>query len=56
MTDMHAETALRLYGEVTRETRAKAKIINFLDAYGTSDLRMAHVAGRYPVVTLPRAK
>jgi len=34
--DIHARTALELFGEVTRETRARAKTINFAILYGIS--------------------
>ncbi len=34
--DIHARTALEMYGEVTRDTRAKAKTINFAILYGIS--------------------
>ncbi|WP_144097185.1 DNA polymerase I [Croceicoccus sediminis] len=34
--DIHARTALEMYGEVTRDTRAQAKTINFAILYGIS--------------------
>jgi DNA polymerase-1 len=34
--DIHARTALELFGEVTRDTRARAKTINFAILYGIS--------------------
>lgn len=34
MRDIHADTAQRLYGEVTPEIRAKAKIINYVAMWG----------------------
>ncbi len=34
--DIHARTAMEMYGEVTRDTRAKAKTINFAILYGIS--------------------
>jgi DNA polymerase I len=34
--DIHARTAQEMYGEVTRDTRAKAKTINFAILYGIS--------------------
>ncbi|HEX2793335.1 MAG TPA: DNA polymerase, partial [Croceicoccus sp.] len=34
--DIHARTALEMYGEVTRDTRARAKTINFAILYGIS--------------------
>lgn len=46
MIDIHAETAQRLYGEVTRETRAKAKIINYAAMWGTPAAKLAEVLAR----------
>ncbi|MFN4038478.1 MAG: DNA polymerase I [Erythrobacter sp.] len=34
--DIHARTALEMFGEVTRDTRARAKTINFAILYGIS--------------------
>jgi len=34
--DIHARTAMELFGEVTRDTRARAKTINFAILYGIS--------------------
>lgn len=38
--DIHSETAKELYGEVTPETRAKAKTINYAKLYGMSGVKM----------------
>lgn len=51
MTDVHSKTALRLFGEVTPETRAKAKIINYARNYGTGEIRIGRIEGCYPPLT-----
>lgn len=56
MDDIHAKAALELYGEVTRETRAKAKAIGFRAMYGAGDIPLARVAGCYPLPALPHVK
>ncbi len=39
--DIHARTAIELFGEVTRETRARAKTVNFAILYGISRYGLA---------------
>lgn len=49
MLDIHSRKALDLFGEVTRETRAKAKTINYAEAYGAGQIRLSRIGGQYPL-------
>lgn len=46
--DIHARTALEMYGEVNRDTRAQAKTINFAILYGISRWGLATRLGVEP--------
>lgn len=46
--DIHARTATEMYGEVTRDTRAQAKTINFAILYGISRWGLAGRLGVEP--------
>ncbi len=46
--DIHARTASEMYGEVTRDTRAQAKTINFAILYGISRWGLAGRLGVEP--------
>lgn len=46
--DIHARTAREMYGEVTRDTRARAKTINFAILYGISRWGLAGRLGIEP--------
>ncbi len=46
--DIHARTAQEMYGEVTRDTRARAKTINFAILYGISRWGLAGRLGVEP--------
>lgn len=48
MRDIHSERALTLFGEVTRDTRARAKTIGYLEAYGAGEIAIARRTGQYP--------
>lgn len=48
MKDAHSELALELYGEITKETRAKAKIINYQRVYSSGEIKVGKVSGSYP--------
>ena len=44
----HNQTAVELFGELTPETRAKAKAINFMRLYSSGEIKVGQVAGYYP--------
>jgi DNA polymerase I len=46
--DIHARTAMEMFGEVTRDTRARAKTINFAILYGISRWGLATRLGVEP--------
>ena len=46
--DIHARTALEMFGEVTRDTRGRAKTINFAILYGISRWGLATRLGTEP--------
>lgn len=48
MIDAHTELALKLFGEGTPTFRAKAKAINYMRFYSTSEVAVGRVAGIYP--------
>jgi DNA polymerase I-like protein with 3'-5' exonuclease and polymerase domains len=48
-TDPHAALARKLFGEVTRDTRSRAKAINFYRAYNAGEIRAGRIAGQYPL-------
>lgn len=53
MRDLHAYRAMELFGEVTPETRHKAKIINYADAFGLSGrdtFRHDHLDQDWPTI------
>lgn len=49
--DVHAQTAKDIFGEVTPDTRARAKNINYAEMYGVGDISTGLMAGRYPTRT-----
>lgn len=48
MKDIHSEKALELFGEVTAETRRKAKVINYSEMYGAGQIKLSLSSGQYP--------
>lgn len=46
---MHSDLALRLFGEVTPETRAAAKAINYMRMYSCGEIKISLLAGMYPL-------
>ena len=49
MDNPHRLTALEVYGNDSRESIAKAKIINYASLYGAGQTRLGRIAGQYPV-------
>lgn len=49
MEDIHAETAKKLFGKVTPDTKARAKIINYARMYGAGQIKLGRIAGYYPL-------
>jgi DNA polymerase I-like protein with 3'-5' exonuclease and polymerase domains len=47
--DPHSERALDLFGEVTPDTRSRAKIINYAESYGAGQISLSRRAGQYPM-------
>lgn len=47
--DPHSKRALELFGEVTPETRRRAKIINYAEAYGSGQISLSRTSGQYPL-------
>ncbi len=48
MLDIHSQKALELFGEVTPETRRKAKTINYFELYGGGQIGLSLLSGQYP--------
>ena len=46
--NIHNKTALDLFGKVTKETRAKAKAINFAELYSMGEIKKSLIKGFYP--------
>ncbi len=44
----HNELAVYLFGELTPETRAKAKAINFARMYSMGEVKISLISGYYP--------
>lgn len=44
----HNELALYLFGELTPETRGKAKAINFALMYSMGEIKISLISGVYP--------
>lgn len=49
MLDFHSQKALEIFGEVTRETRTRAKTINYAELYGSGQIKLSLVGGQYPL-------
>lgn len=46
--DPHSQLAEKLFGGVTPEGRAKAKIINYSRAYSSGEISVGKVSGQFP--------
>lgn len=47
-TMSHNDLAVYLFGELTSETRAKAKAINFGRMYSMGEVKISQISGVYP--------
>ena len=45
----HSELALKLFGEVTPDTLAAAKAINYMRMYSCGEIKVSLLAGMYPL-------
>lgn len=51
--DLHAKLAEALFGEVTSDTRSRAKEINYMRAFYGGEIAVGLKAGQYPAPSVP---